>query len=524
MASRKRISRLKKARIASQAIFLTVFFILLMKTEYHGRDVIAWPVKVFLEIDPLIFLTTFLASHAVAKALFLSLIVVALTLVLGRVFCGWICPLGALNDLAGSFKKRKVPKPTRLDTAGVKVKYYVLIAILVAAVFQIHLAGFMDPISLTVRSFSVAVSPALNYLAHGFFDFLYQVDPLSVSKISEPAFEFLKLHVLSFGIPVFQQGSFVGLIFLTILGLNLVRKRFWCRYLCPLGALLALCSRFSLLNHKIDEERCNDCKLCMASCSGGARPEPDADWKGAECVLCMNCEDSCAEHAIAFKFGRPDPSLHRTDLKRRYVLGAGAAGLGTLALLRLNPVRTSGNAALVRPPGSVNEEEFLRRCVKCGECMKVCITNGLQPTFMQAGLEGMWSPVFAFRVGYCEFNCTLCGQVCPTDAIEELDVETKNSVKIGLAFIDVNRCIPYAFKTNCIVCEEHCPTSPKAIIFERKTITTDAGDVELKLPVIDPKVCIGCGICEYKCPVGEKAAIRVSSVGEDRSDSNRIIL
>jgi ferredoxin len=114
--------------------------------------------------------------------------------------------------------------------------------------------------------------------------------------------------------------------------------------------------------------------------------------------------------------------------------------------------------------------------------------------------------------------------VCPTDAIQELDLEVKKKTKIGLAFIDVNRCLPYAFKTNCIVCEEHCPTSPKAIIFERKTILTGDGELELKLPVIDPAVCIGCGICEFKCPVGEHAAIRVSSVGEDRSETNRILL
>jgi formate hydrogenlyase subunit 6/NADH:ubiquinone oxidoreductase subunit I len=156
--------------------------------------------------------------------------------------------------------------------------------------------------------------------------------------------------------------------------------------------------------------------------------------------------------------------------------------------------------------------------------MKVCITNGLQPTFLQAGLEGIWSPVFAFRVGYCEYSCTLCGQVCPTGAIEKLAVEAKQKVKIGLAFIDESRCLPYAFKTNCIVCEEHCPTDPKAIIFEKETASTADGQIELKLPRIDPKVCIGCGICEYKCPVGEKAAIRVSSVGEDRSETNKLLL
>lgn len=511
--------------MASQSIFLVLFFFLLMETEYHGRDIIAYPVKVFLEIDPLILLTTFLSSHTVAVGMFLSLIVVAVTMVLGRVFCGWLCPFGALHDAVGSFKKIKKAKPeTKLDRHGRKAKYYILVAILVSSVFQIHFAGILDPISLTIRSFAVGVSPALNYLTHGFFGFLYDTDVGPLTAVSEGVYEFLKLHVISFGQPAFQQGSFIGFIFVGLLALNFVRKRFWCRFLCPLGAILGLLSRFSILNHKVDEEACDECKLCLASCNSGAHPYPESEWKGSECVLCMNCESTCHTKAVAYKFGKPEPERRRTDLKRRYLLGAGAAGIGCLALFRLNPVRPTGNALLIRPPGSVEEDLFLRRCVKCGECMKVCITNALQPTFLQAGFEGMWSPILIPSIGYCEFNCTLCGQVCPTDAIEHLELEEKQKRKIGLAFFDKNRCLPYAFNMNCIVCEEHCPTSPKAVIFDHKIVTTEEGDLELKLPRIDPEVCIGCGICEKVCPVGEKAAVRVSSIGEDRSEKNRLLL
>jgi polyferredoxin len=526
--SNKKISRLKKARIISQSVFLLLFLFLLMKTEYHGRDIIAYPVKVFLEIDPLILLTTFLASHTIAAGMLLSLIVVAVTIVMGRIFCGWLCPLGALHDAVGSFKKiKKAKEETRLDRYGVKAKYYILAAVLVAAVFQIHFAGILDPISLVIRSFSLAVSPAVNYLVHGFFNLLYESDVGPLTAVSEPVYQFLKLHVISFGLPTFHQGSFIGLLFIGILALNFVRKRFWCRFLCPLGALLGLLSRFSMLNHKVDAEACNDCNLCLTTCSGGAHPSAESKWRGAECVLCFSCESVCPTRAVSYKFGRPQPEKRRTDLKRRYLIGAGAAGLGCLALFRLNPVRVGGNAELIRPPGSVEEEEFLRRCVKCGECMKVCITNGLQPTFLQAGFEGMWSPLLVPRIGYCEYNCTLCGQVCPTDAIEHLQLEEKKQRKIGLAFIDVNRCLPYAFKMDCIVCEEHCPTSPKAILFETKLLPAEEGEEsqrELKLPIVDPEVCIGCGICETMCPVGEKAAIRVSSINEDRSDKNRLIL
>ncbi|NIO02191.1 MAG: 4Fe-4S binding protein [Candidatus Latescibacteria bacterium] len=498
-----------------------------MQTEYHGRDIIAYPVKIFLEIDPLILLTTFLASHTITGMLLLSLIIVGITLILGRGFCGWLCPLGTLNDAVGYFKKQKKPKEhteTRLDRYGVKAKYYILVGILIAAVFQIHFVGILDPISLTIRSFALAISPAVNYLTHGIFDFLYSANLGPLSDASDSVHEFLKLHAISFGLPTFHQGSFLGLLFLSILGLNFVRKRFWCRFLCPLGALLGLLSRFSLLNHKVNNEECNDCGLCLVTCAGGARPHQEAEWMGAECVLCMSCESVCPLQVVSYRFGKPEPEKRRTNLKRRYLIGAGATGLAALALFRLNPVRARGNALLIRPPGSVEEEEFLRRCIKCGECMKVCITNGLQPTFMQAGFEGIWSPVLVPRIGYCEFNCTLCGQVCPTDAIEQLELEEKKKRKIGLAFIDVNRCLPYAFKMNCIVCEEHCPTSPKAILFEHEMIETEEGEMELKRPVVDPEVCIGCGICETKCPTGEKAAVYISSIGEDRSEKNRLLL
>jgi len=324
VAAKKTISGLKRARIISQTVFIVVFFFLLAKTEYHGEDLIAYPVKIFLELDPLILLTTFLASHTVAAGLFWSLIFVGLTLVLGRVFCGWFCPFGALHDFVGSLKKwKKKAKPeTKLDSVGVKVKYYILAAILIAAVFQIHLVGLLDPIALTIRSFAVGISPAINYLIHGFFDLLYKTDIGFVTAVSEPAYEWLRNNLISFGKPTFQQGSFIGLIFLGLLALNFVRRRFWCRYLCPAGALLALLSRFSFLNHKIANEACNDCKICIATCSGGARPFPEEEWRGSECVLCMSCHSSCPTQAVSYVFGKPEPAQRQLQLSlpRRWEL------------------------------------------------------------------------------------------------------------------------------------------------------------------------------------------------------------
>ena len=172
---------------------------------------------------------------------------------------------------------------------------------------------------------------------------------------------------------------------------------------------------------------------------------------------------------------------------------------------------------LIRPPGALAEKEFLNRCVRCGECMKVCIGNALQPTFIEAGFEGMFTPKVLPRLGYCEFNCTLCGQVCPTGAIAELSVSEKHLVKIGHAFFDKNLCLPFAKGMPCIVCEEHCPTPDKAIKFREVVVVNDQGQqVTVKQPYIVDALCIGCGICENKCPIPGQAAVRITSAGEHR--------
>jgi ferredoxin len=221
------------------------------------------------------------------------------------------------------------------------------------------------------------------------------------------------------------------------------------------------------------------------------------------------------------------PRHARLDLGRRALLGAGVAGLGGGLLFRSHPQssKRTFNPALIRPPGSLAEEEFLSKCIRCGECMKVCPTNGIHPTLTEAGLEGLWSPVMNMKVGYCEYECTLCTQVCPTHAIQQLTVPQKKQVKIGLAFFDKNRCLPYALARTCIVCEEHCPTPKKAIWFEEVPVRNIRGEtVVVKQPHVDPDLCIGCGICENKCPVKDQPAVHVTSVGETRNPDNQAIL
>ena len=505
-----------------QGSFLLLFLFLFIQTESKGNDELGYPVRLFLDFDPLILVTTLLSAHAVAKAFLLSLVVIVLSMVLGRVFCGWVCPLGTLHNMIGSLGKRR---PARDLKNWHRVKYYILIGVIASAVFTLQPVGIMDPISLLIRSFSLNVYPLFNYAVRSTFDTIYSVNPLGMAAVSEPVYTLLKKSVLSFNQAIYNQSVFIGMLFLVVLSLNLVEKRFWCRYLCPLGALLGLMSRFSLLKRSVSEG-CTECGACATVCQGNAVPDQKGKWKDAECYYCWNCDDICPNNAVLFGFSgkKQTPAM---DLGRRRVVVSALSGIAAVPLLRITPLGTANakNPNLLRPPGSLEEKEFLRRCVKCGECMKVCITNGLQPTLMEAGLEGIWSPTLVPRIGYCEYRCTLCGQVCPTGAIKKLSLPEKAKVKIGLAMIDKGRCLPWAHATPCIMCEEVCPTPKKAVWFEKAEVRDRKGRVQtLQQPRVDLELCIGCGICEAKCPVLGRPAITVSSVGESRSKENQLLL
>jgi len=513
---------MKTARRITQGFFLLLFLFLFLQTESKGHDTLGYPVKLFLDFDPLLFLSTLLASHHVPKAFFLSLLLVAVTILLGRVFCGWVCPLGTLNNMVGSLRKWPSQAPRR---DWHRVKYYLLFGLLATSIFTYQLVGIFDPLSLTIRSFTLAVYPAFNSAANGFLDLLYSVEHEGFGAFSDGVYGILSKTVLAFQQPYFRQAVLVGGLFLLILGLNLSERRFWCRHLCPLGALLGLLSRYSILKRTVSEG-CDGCTVCDIHCQGNAFPSQKEKWKPMECLYCWNCDDPCPQNAVRFTFSAKR-ATGSTDLGRRRVLTAVAAGAASAAVLRTTPafMPKKPDPLLIRPPGSLPEPDFLAKCVKCGECMKVCTTNGLQPTFLEAGLEGIWSPILVPRIGYCEYQCTLCGQVCPSGAIRRLAVEEKVRVRIGTAMIDKGRCLPYAHATPCIVCEEVCPTPTKAVWFEEATVRDRNGEeIPLKQPHVDLDLCIGCGICETKCPVIDRPAIYVTSIGESRSDDNRLLL
>ncbi len=519
---------MKNLRRASQILFFLVFVYLFVQTEYKGRNELGLPVRLFLDFDPLVALSALLASHAVRAVFLLSLVTIALTAFLGRFFCGWVCPLGTIHTAIGALRMRGL-SPGRAEGRYQRlrpVKYFILVFVLAAAALGWNAAGFLDPISLTIRSLAIGYNPAINAAARSVFEFVYGLGVPYASPAADALYSAMVGTVLAFEQPVFRQALFIGLLFTAILGLNLLAPRFWCRYLCPLGALLGLvgtkqiCARVAN-----DGSKCVSCRKCVVACQGDATPFPSGKWASRECLACWNCREICPAEAISIRRTTARTGGGNVDLERRWLLASGAGALVVVPALAAGVHRKRTDPLLIRPPGALPESDFVRRCVKCGECMKVCLTNGLHPTFAEAGLEGLWTPILVPRLGYCEYGCNLCSQVCPTGAIRPVGVEEKQEIHIGLAFVDTTRCIPYAFGRSCIVCEEHCPTPEKAITFvEEKAIDERGEEFILKKPVVKPELCIGCGICENKCPVADLPAIRVTAVNESRSEERRLFL
>ncbi len=398
---------------------------------------------------------------------------------------------------------------------------------LAGALLGLNMAGLLDPIALLFRSIALAVLPGLGTALRAFFDILAASDIKMFSMLSY-AGEVLVSPVFGYTHQAYQTGWFIGLIFLVILFLNRIRPRFWCRILCPLGALLGIFSRFSVLKLEKYPEKCTMCNLCTKHCQGAASPRPDEDWEAAECLMCFNCYNVCPEDALAFKFKWNFKLNRQPDIGKRALLGGLLAGVSIPFMGRLDGgIDKISDPRLIRPPGSMPEKSFLELCQRCGLCMKVCPTNVINPTLAEAGMAGFWTPHLIMTQGYCEYTCTLCGSVCPTGAIREIGVAEKinQPVKIGSAYIDRGRCLPWSGNATCIVCQEVCPTSPKAIYIKKDIVTAPAGKtLKVQLPFVDLQKCIGCGICENKCPVHGLPAIRTIAAGESRSLRNQILL
>ena len=493
--------RTTTARI-SQLIFLLVFLALFLTTEYRGSDRIGFAVNAFFRADPLVAVSTLLAVKEWVRILFPAFLLLLLTSIMGRFFCGWICPLGTLLDLITG----RIAKLAPLRWLKGDVKYWLLLPLLTAALLNLNLAGILDPIAILVRALAFFIHPLLGESARSSWVGLYRLIG-DRRDILDPGYRILRDYLLPYRETLYPLAFLSALLLFAIIWLERYEERNWCRNLCPLGTLLGLFSRFSPFN-RIPFSLCNDCRECAAICPTSFDREL---LQKEECILCMECVVRCPNKRVSFRPTGFASFSAAPVMGRRVFLSGAVAGLLLSRFFRFRDPALQ--TKFLRPPGVRDETDFLKSCVRCGECMKVCLRSALYPSFLQSGLEGLYTPLMIPRLGYCEYNCTLCGQVCPTGAIPELPVEKKRLEVIGKAVFIKDRCIPFAKRMDCIVCEEHCPIPQKAIRSEMVAMRGFSGEkLHVKLPYVVEELCNGCGICENVCPLEGRAGIEIYAV------------
>jgi polyferredoxin/formate hydrogenlyase subunit 6/NADH:ubiquinone oxidoreductase subunit I len=508
-------------RRISQGFFLALFFWFVAATRLGQGwyQLKGWPVNWLLQLDPLLAVATLLTTHTLYAGLLWSVAVFLLTLLIGRFFCSWVCPFGTIHHGVGylAHRKKSPARKAHLNRyrKGHTVKYWILFFLLMPAVLHLAVSptlffervdGFTPiaaaatmgalllvftlrypegSLKLGLMAFSILLMwPAVTMLLPmgfvavrsiqtGLLDpipLLYRTAGLAVLPILD------RTPPLLSNAPRHYEGVWViGALFFTAVFLNFWLPRFYCRVICPLGALFGLISRLSLWRIGKTSAECSRCRVCDAGCEGGC--EPSGQLHGGDCVLCFNCLHTCPQSLIQYTV-RPsaEGQSPTPDLSRREWITALVSGMVAIPLIRLDgSLADNWNPGVIRPPGSLDETRFLARCTKCGQCMRICPTNIIQPAGLSAGLEGIWTPVLNFRIGTsgCQPNCVACGNLCPTAAIRPITLDerlgrdpfgSQGPIRLGTAFVNRGRCLPWAMNRPCIVCQENCPVSPKAIV------------------------------------------------------------
>ncbi|MEX0715381.1 MAG: 4Fe-4S binding protein [Planctomycetaceae bacterium] len=489
----------------------------------HARDPAEWPAhyaenlaakekiaaETFLVIDPLVSLSTAIAARSWVWSLACAGIILAVCVLIPRGFCGYLCPLGTTIDLFDWAIGKRV---TRFRVTGdgwwVHIKYYLLLGCLVAALCGVLFTGFVAAIPVITRGLLFVVSPFQTGSMRGW----HQVPPLNIG------------HAISLA------------LFFGVLGLGFLRPRFWCKYVCPSGAVFSLGNLFRMSERKV-ESSCINCNKCVEVCPFDAI-KPDFTTRTTDCTLCQTCAGVCPTHAIKFVERwnlvelkvENDPPTHETAIGRRGFLAAGigltagiAGGLSAGLATKAFGANLDDPDAFrpIRPPGSVPEREFLQMCIRCGECFQACPNDVLHPLGFQQGLEGLWTPHVVPDWSGCESSCNTCMQVCPTGAIRAIPIEEKQVCRIGLAIVDEQTCLPFAGREACQLCVDECDQAGyHAIEFTRVGTQADEFGNPIEgtgyvAPVVIAEKCVGCGLCQTRCygiNVKEKGLLTESAI------------
>ncbi|MGC8865885.1 MAG: 4Fe-4S binding protein [Bacteroidales bacterium] len=475
-----------------------MFFLLLLLafTDFAGilpTGVIRWPG--YLQFVPS--LLKFLYDPSILATGFL--IILLLTIIWGRIYCSWICPLGVLQDLLGRFRNWKSKKKKKYRTLpSLRALRYTVLVI----VTLLLLAGIMQPLVLT-DPYSL------------FGKIMHNLLMPALMTINNQLSSFLVGHNIYFAKPypaaAFHQASLwfslagAGLL----LFLSVKYGRIYCTAWCPVGTLLGLFSRLSLFSLKISEDSCTSCGLCARACKAGCIDYHKLTIDFERCVGCFNCLGACPSHGISFQ-RRKAKAQNVFEPARRQNLHWLMLGTGGLILEpQMAKAETLQKALVpsprrqpVLPPGAVSLERFNTVCTACHLCVSTCPTRVLRPSFLEYGLKGLFQPMLDYQASFCNFECTRCGEVCPTGAITHLLPEEKKITQLGIAAFQKLNCVVYTHETACGACSEHCPTKAVHMVSYKNG---------LLIPEVNTKICIGCGACEYACPTQPYKAIYVQA-------------
>lgn len=424
-----------------------------------------------------------------------AIFVILLTLIFGRLYCSVLCPAGVLQDVLNRLTTRGVKKNVRkryfkYTQPNNWLRYSILaltiIAFLAGSSFLVIL---LDPYSNVGRVMTDLIRPALIPLNNLF---------VNESAVGETFFH----HINTLGlvaVPVI-----VAALFLVVIAImSLTRGRLYCNTICPVGTFLGLVSRFAPFKVVVDHSACNHCGVCARSCKSQCIDSKNSAIDHSRCVDCYNCLSTCSQNAISYRFQLPAKKAKAVaenvkSSSRRNFLIVGATAVATAPVAIAQSKLGIQKTEPIMPPGAGTRDNFNTKCTACHLCVSECPTQVLHPTAFDYGIMGLMQPKMAFDKGFCQPNCTHCSNVCPSGALHPLTREQKHVTQVGIAHFTQTRCVVYLDKTDCGACSEHCPTQAVSMV--------DYKD-GLRIPHVNPEICVGCGGCEYICPAPTKAIV-----------------